>query len=126
MYGSTSHQQRAAVPLGTPSDPQQLLAYADRVSNWSSAEILTWDSVKTQVALLTRYLCMGKFCYETRNFASAMQVLGALENGTEVQYPCSPHHDLQAYLCLRNAQLANANIHLLEGCIVICYVPLVD
>ncbi|XP_070398394.1 kinase non-catalytic C-lobe domain-containing protein 1-like isoform X2 [Nothobranchius furzeri] len=87
MYGSTSHQQRAAVPLRTPSDPQQLLAYADRVSNWISAAILTCDSVKTQVALLTRYLCMGKFCYEARNFASAMQVLGALENRAVRQLP---------------------------------------
>ncbi|XP_031731345.1 kinase non-catalytic C-lobe domain-containing protein 1 isoform X3 [Anarrhichthys ocellatus] len=77
----------------TPSDSylQQLLTYADSVANWISAEIVICDSVKTQVALLTKYLWIGKHCYESRNFATAMQVLGGLENGIVRQLPAWKH-----------------------------------
>ncbi|XP_076599150.1 kinase non-catalytic C-lobe domain-containing protein 1 isoform X1 [Chaetodon auriga] len=76
-----------------PSDSylQQLLTYADSVSNWISAEIVICDSVKTQVALLTKYLWMGKHCYESRNFATAMQVLRGLENVIVRQLPAWKH-----------------------------------
>ncbi|XP_041803887.1 kinase non-catalytic C-lobe domain-containing protein 1 [Chelmon rostratus] len=70
---------------------QQLLTYADSVSNWISAEIVICDSVKTQVALLTKYLWLGKHCYESRNFATAMQVLGGLENVIVRQLPAWKH-----------------------------------
>ncbi|XP_026165855.1 kinase non-catalytic C-lobe domain-containing protein 1 [Mastacembelus armatus] len=78
---------------GPPSDSslQQLLTYADSVTNWISAEIVTCDSVKTQVVLLTKYLWIGKHCYESRNFATAMQVLGALENVIVRQLPAWKH-----------------------------------
>lgn len=78
---------------GTPSDShlQQLLTYADSVTNWISAEIVICDSVKTQVALLTKYLWIGKHCYESRNFATAMQVLGGLENMIVRQLPAWKH-----------------------------------
>ncbi|XP_049456511.1 kinase non-catalytic C-lobe domain-containing protein 1 isoform X1 [Epinephelus fuscoguttatus] len=77
----------------TPSDSylQQLLTYADSVANWISAEIVICDSVKTQVALLTKYLWIGKHCYESRNFATAMQVLGGLENVIVRQLPAWKH-----------------------------------
>ncbi|XP_036980420.1 kinase non-catalytic C-lobe domain-containing protein 1 isoform X1 [Acanthopagrus latus] len=78
---------------GTPSDRylQQLLTYADSVSNWISAEIVICDSIKTQVALLTKYLWIGKYCYESRNFATAMQVLRGLENVIVRQLPAWKH-----------------------------------
>ncbi|XP_070772308.1 kinase non-catalytic C-lobe domain-containing protein 1 isoform X2 [Enoplosus armatus] len=78
---------------GTPSDShlQQLLTYADSVANWISAEIVICDSVKTQVALLTKYLWIGKHCYEARNFATAMQVLGGLDNVIVKQLPAWKH-----------------------------------
>uniref|UniRef100_A0A8C4ESM3 Kinase non-catalytic C-lobe domain containing 1 n=1 Tax=Dicentrarchus labrax TaxID=13489 RepID=A0A8C4ESM3_DICLA len=78
---------------GTQSDSylQQLLMYADSVTNWISAEIVICDSVKTQVALLTKYLWIGKHCYESRNFATAMQVLGGLENVIVRQLPAWKH-----------------------------------
>ncbi|KAM3606530.1 uncharacterized protein V6R79_018130 [Siganus canaliculatus] len=78
---------------GTPSDSylQQLLTYADSVSNWISAEIVICDSVKTQAALLTKYLWVGKHCYESRDFATAMQVLGGLENVIVRQLPAWKH-----------------------------------
>ncbi|XP_071766580.2 kinase non-catalytic C-lobe domain-containing protein 1 [Centroberyx gerrardi] len=78
---------------GTASDGylQQLLAYADSVANWISAEIVICDSVKTQVALLTKFLLIGKHCYESRNFATAMQVLGGLENVIVRQLPAWKH-----------------------------------
>ncbi|XP_023140663.2 kinase non-catalytic C-lobe domain-containing protein 1 isoform X1 [Amphiprion ocellaris] len=77
----------------TPSNTylQQLLTYADSVANWISAEIVICDSVKTQVALLTKYLWIGKYCYESRNFATAMQVLGGLENVIVRQLPAWKH-----------------------------------
>uniref|UniRef100_A0A8B9J6Y9 Uncharacterized protein n=1 Tax=Astyanax mexicanus TaxID=7994 RepID=A0A8B9J6Y9_ASTMX len=59
---------------------QQLIRYADSVTNWVSAEIVITDSVKVQTSLLAKFLCIAKHCYETRNFATAMQVLGGLEN----------------------------------------------
>ncbi|XP_034079635.1 kinase non-catalytic C-lobe domain-containing protein 1 isoform X3 [Gymnodraco acuticeps] len=76
-----------------PSDSflQQLLSYADSVANWISAEIVICDSAKTQVALLTKFLWIGKHCYESRNFATAMQVLGGLENVTVRQLPAWKH-----------------------------------
>lgn len=43
--------------------------------------------LQTQVALLTKYLWIGKHCYESRNFATAMQVLGGLENVIVRQLP---------------------------------------
>ncbi|XP_034755122.1 kinase non-catalytic C-lobe domain-containing protein 1 [Etheostoma cragini] len=70
---------------------RQLLTHADSVSNWISAEIVICDSVKTQVALLTKYLWIGKHCYESRNFATAMQVLGGLENVIVRQLPAWKH-----------------------------------
>ncbi|KAM6916249.1 kinase non-catalytic C-lobe domain-containing protein 1 [Xenentodon cancila] len=70
---------------------QRLLTYADNVTNWISAEIVTCDSVKTQVALLTKYLWMGKHCYESRNFATAMQILRGLENVIVRQLPAWKH-----------------------------------
>uniref|UniRef100_A0A7N6A0M2 Kinase non-catalytic C-lobe domain containing 1 n=2 Tax=Anabas testudineus TaxID=64144 RepID=A0A7N6A0M2_ANATE len=78
---------------GTPSDSylQQLLTYAESVTNWISAEIVICDSIKTQVALLTKYLWIGKHCYESRNFATAMQVLGGLENVIVRQLPAWKH-----------------------------------
>ncbi|XP_072247535.1 kinase non-catalytic C-lobe domain-containing protein 1 isoform X2 [Leuresthes tenuis] len=78
---------------GTPSDSylHRLLSYTDSVTNWISAEIVICDSVKTQVALLTKYLWVGKHCYESRNFATAMQVLGGLENMIVRQLPAWKH-----------------------------------
>ncbi|XP_039478089.1 kinase non-catalytic C-lobe domain-containing protein 1 isoform X2 [Oreochromis aureus] len=70
---------------------QRLLTYADSVTNWISAEIVICDSVKKQVALLTKYLWIGKHCYESRNFATAMQVLGGLENVIVRQLPAWKH-----------------------------------
>lgn len=46
---------------------------------------------QAQVALLTKYLLVGKHCYETRNFATAMQVLCGLENVIVRQLPVRMH-----------------------------------
>ncbi|XP_047207511.1 kinase non-catalytic C-lobe domain-containing protein 1 isoform X4 [Girardinichthys multiradiatus] len=84
---------------GTPSDSflQQLLTYAESVTNWISAEIVICDSAKTQIALLTRYLWIGKYCYEMRNFATAMQVLRGLENVIVRQLPAWKHLTSKVY-----------------------------
>ncbi|KAF7710291.1 kinase non-catalytic C-lobe domain-containing protein 1 isoform X2 [Silurus meridionalis] len=66
---------------------QHLLRYAESISNWVSAEIVITDSVKVQAALLGRFLSIAKHCYETRNFATAMQILGGLENVIVRQLP---------------------------------------
>ncbi|XP_029962601.1 kinase non-catalytic C-lobe domain-containing protein 1 [Salarias fasciatus] len=77
--------------LSSEGSLQRLLTYADNVANWISAEVVMCDSVKTQVALLTKYLWIGKHCYELRNFATAMQVLGGLENVIVRQLPAWKH-----------------------------------
>ncbi|XP_033836120.1 kinase non-catalytic C-lobe domain-containing protein 1 [Periophthalmus magnuspinnatus] len=73
------------------SSLHQLLLHSDRVSHWVCAEVVLCDSVKTQVALLTKYLWIGKHCYESRNFATAMQILGGLENVIVRQLPAWKH-----------------------------------
>ncbi|KAK7901449.1 hypothetical protein WMY93_018218 [Mugilogobius chulae] len=69
------------------SSLQQLLSHSDSVAHWVCAEVLVCDCVKSQVALLTKYLWIGKHCYESRNFATAMQILGGLENVIVRQLP---------------------------------------
>ncbi|XP_016108081.1 protein very KIND [Sinocyclocheilus grahami] len=66
---------------------QKLLTHADCVADWVSAELVICDSAKAQTALLARFLAVGKFCYETRNFATAMQILSGLENVIVRQLP---------------------------------------
>ncbi|KAK2852488.1 hypothetical protein Q7C36_007689 [Tachysurus vachellii] len=66
---------------------QHLLRYAESISNWVSAEIVITDSVKVQTALLGKFLSIAKHCYEARNFATAMQILGGLENVIVRQLP---------------------------------------
>ncbi|KAK3553467.1 hypothetical protein QTP70_003510 [Hemibagrus guttatus] len=66
---------------------QHLLRYAESISNWVSAEIVITDSVKVQTALLGKFLSIAKHCYESRNFATAMQILGGLENVIVRQLP---------------------------------------
>nr|XP_028585685.1 LOW QUALITY PROTEIN: kinase non-catalytic C-lobe domain-containing protein 1 [Podarcis muralis] len=65
----------------------QLLKYADNVSNWVAAEIVTSYSSKMQVNLLSKLLFIAKCCYEQRNFATAMQILKGLENLIVRQLP---------------------------------------
>ncbi|XP_034538263.1 kinase non-catalytic C-lobe domain-containing protein 1 isoform X2 [Notolabrus celidotus] len=77
--------------MSSDSFLQRLLAYADSLTNWISAEIVICDSVKTQAAVLTKFLWIGKHCYEARNFATAMQVLGGLENVIVRQLPAWKH-----------------------------------
>ncbi|XP_067858527.1 kinase non-catalytic C-lobe domain-containing protein 1 [Heptranchias perlo] len=65
----------------------QLIRYADHVSHWISAEIVTCDTAKAQNGLLSKFLSIAKFCYELRNFATAMQILSSLENLIVRQLP---------------------------------------
>ncbi|XFG14368.1 hypothetical protein AB1E19_017992 [Capra hircus] len=58
----------------------QLLRSADDVSTWVAAEIVTSHTSKLQVTLLSKFLLIAKSCYERRNFATAMQILGGLEH----------------------------------------------
>ncbi|XP_030628134.1 kinase non-catalytic C-lobe domain-containing protein 1 [Chanos chanos] len=99
---------------------QQLLKYAESVSNWVSAEIVICDSVKTQAALLSKFLSMAKFCYENRDFATAMQILGGLEGVIVRQLPA--WKQLSSKVCevleeLRAVQvfLKSDNLCLMEG-----------
>ncbi|XP_078079037.1 kinase non-catalytic C-lobe domain-containing protein 1 [Mustelus asterias] len=64
-----------------------LIKYADNVSQWVSAEIVTCDTPKAQNSLLSKLLSIAKICYELRNFATAMQILSSLESLTVRQLP---------------------------------------
>ncbi|XP_048465195.1 kinase non-catalytic C-lobe domain-containing protein 1 [Rhincodon typus] len=64
-----------------------LIRYADYVSHWVSAEVVTCDTPKAQCALLSKFLSIAKFCYELRNFATAMQILNSLESLIVRQLP---------------------------------------
>uniref|UniRef100_A0A8C2VEZ2 Kinase non-catalytic C-lobe domain containing 1 n=1 Tax=Chinchilla lanigera TaxID=34839 RepID=A0A8C2VEZ2_CHILA len=65
----------------------QLLRNADDVSTWVAAEIVTSHTSKLQVNLLSKFLLIAKSCYEQRNFATAMQILGGLEHLAVRQSP---------------------------------------
>lgn len=43
-----------------------------------------------QVNLLSKFLLIAKSCYEQRNFATAMQILGGLEHAAVRQSPVRP------------------------------------
>ncbi|XP_008047773.1 protein very KIND isoform X2 [Carlito syrichta] len=65
----------------------QLLRNADDISTWVAAEIVTSHTSKLQVNLLSKFLLIAKSCYEQRNFATAMQILGGLEHLAVRQSP---------------------------------------
>ncbi|XP_055281873.1 kinase non-catalytic C-lobe domain-containing protein 1 [Moschus berezovskii] len=65
----------------------QLLRSEDDVSTWVAAEIVTSHTSKLQVNLLSKFLLIAKSCYEQRNFATAMQILGGLEHAAVRQSP---------------------------------------
>ncbi|XP_028917332.1 kinase non-catalytic C-lobe domain-containing protein 1 isoform X2 [Ornithorhynchus anatinus] len=65
----------------------QLLRNADNISTWVAAEIVTSHTSKLQVNLLSKFLLIAKSCYEQRNFATAMQILGGLEHLIVRQLP---------------------------------------
>ncbi|RMC11520.1 hypothetical protein DUI87_11639 [Hirundo rustica rustica] len=65
----------------------QLLKNAESISTWVAAEIVTCHTTKRQVSLLSKFLLIAKYCYEQRNFATAMQILAGLENLIVRQLP---------------------------------------
>ncbi|KAJ7324112.1 hypothetical protein JRQ81_017132 [Phrynocephalus forsythii] len=65
----------------------QILKYADNVSSWVAAEIVTSYSSKEQANLLTKFLLTAKCCYEQRNFATVIQILRGMENLVVRQLP---------------------------------------
>ncbi|XP_070801718.1 kinase non-catalytic C-lobe domain-containing protein 1 [Pituophis catenifer annectens] len=65
----------------------QLLKYADNVSTWVVAEIVTSCSSKVQMNWVSKFLFTAKCCYKQRNFATAMQILRGLENLIVRQLP---------------------------------------
>ncbi|KAH0623632.1 hypothetical protein JD844_006586 [Phrynosoma platyrhinos] len=98
----------------------QLLKYADSVSTWVAAEIVTSYSSKVQVNLLTKFLFIAKCCYEQRNFATTMQILNALENLVVRQLPvwkCLPSKVLEIMEELKAVEvfLKSDNLCLMEG-----------
>ncbi|KAG9470186.1 hypothetical protein GDO78_018681 [Eleutherodactylus coqui] len=65
----------------------QMLRFADNVSTWVAAEIVTCHTSKLQTSILTKFLLVAKLCYEQRDFATAIQILGGLENLIVRQLP---------------------------------------
>uniref|UniRef100_S4RJ08 Ras-GEF domain-containing protein n=1 Tax=Petromyzon marinus TaxID=7757 RepID=S4RJ08_PETMA len=65
----------------------KFLDHSANISTWVSAEILSCDSIKTQLAVLSKFLHVAKTCSSLRNFASSMQILNGLENFTVRQLP---------------------------------------
>ncbi|XP_042316222.1 kinase non-catalytic C-lobe domain-containing protein 1 isoform X2 [Sceloporus undulatus] len=97
-----------------------LLKYADNVSTWVAAEIVTSYSSKAQVNLLTKFLCIAKCCYEQRNFATTIQILNGLENLVVRQLPvwkCLPSKILEIMEELKAVEvfLKSDSLCLMEG-----------
>ncbi|KAJ8248228.1 hypothetical protein GJAV_G00239790 [Gymnothorax javanicus] len=97
-----------------------ILKHADSVSTWVSAEIVICDSLKAQAGLLTKFLSMAKCCYESRNFATAVQILGGLENVIIKQLPAWRHLSAKSWQILEELRavqvfLKSDNLCLMEG-----------
>ncbi|XP_077438586.1 kinase non-catalytic C-lobe domain-containing protein 1 [Vanacampus margaritifer] len=105
---------------GTPSASylQQMLAYSDSVMKWIAGEIIICNSVKEQVALLTKYLWIGKHCYESRNFATAMQVLEGLENRIVRQLPAWKHLSSKMLEILEELQAVQVFLKSDDTCLI--------
>ncbi|XP_077352225.1 kinase non-catalytic C-lobe domain-containing protein 1 [Festucalex cinctus] len=105
---------------GTPSASylQQMLAYSDTVMKWIVGEIIICDSVKEQVALLTKYLWIGKHCYECRNFATAMQVLDGLENTIVRQLPVWKHLSSKMFEILEELRAVRVFLKSDDACLI--------
>ncbi|XP_066477526.1 kinase non-catalytic C-lobe domain-containing protein 1 [Tiliqua scincoides] len=98
----------------------QLLKYADNVSTWVAAEIVTSYSSKVQVNLLSKFLFIAKCCYEHRNFATTVQILRGLENLIVRQLPvwkCLPSRVSEIMEELRAVEvfLKSDSLCLMEG-----------
>ncbi|KAM9325062.1 kinase non-catalytic C-lobe domain-containing protein 1 [Gastrophryne carolinensis] len=65
----------------------QMLRFADNVSVWVAAEIVTCHTAKLQAGILTKFLLIAKLSYEQRDFATAIQILGGLEHLIVRQLP---------------------------------------
>ncbi|KAM3912865.1 kinase non-catalytic C-lobe domain-containing protein 1 [Leptodactylus fuscus] len=65
----------------------QMLRFADNVSTWVAAEIVTCHTSKLQTSILTKLLLVAKLCYEQRDFATATQILWGLEHLIVRQLP---------------------------------------
>ncbi|XP_016339053.1 protein very KIND-like, partial [Sinocyclocheilus anshuiensis] len=73
-----------------------------------------------QAALLARFLAVGKFCYESRNFATALQILSGLENVIVRQLPAWKQLSLKVCEALEELRalqvfLKSDNLCLMEG-----------
>ncbi|XP_078496589.1 kinase non-catalytic C-lobe domain-containing protein 1 [Lissotriton helveticus] len=64
-----------------------VLRFAENVSTWVAAEIVSSHNLKLQVNLLSTFLLIGKSCYEHRDFGTAMQILAGLDNLIVRQLP---------------------------------------
>ncbi|XP_016384169.1 protein very KIND-like [Sinocyclocheilus rhinocerous] len=120
-HGVTENSGNISRDVSGPRGPlQRLLTHADCVANWVSAELVVCDSVKAQAALLARFLAVGKFCYETRNFATALQILSGLENVIVRQLPAWKQLSLKVCEALEELRalqvfLKSDNLCLMEG-----------
>ncbi|XP_063162644.1 kinase non-catalytic C-lobe domain-containing protein 1 [Candoia aspera] len=98
----------------------RLLKYADNVSTWVAAEIVTSYSSKVQMNLVSKFLFIAKCCYKQRNFATAMQILRGLENLIVRQLPIwkslpSKVSDILEELKAVEVFLKSDNLCLMEG-----------
>nr|XP_032807943.1 kinase non-catalytic C-lobe domain-containing protein 1-like [Petromyzon marinus] len=69
----------------------RLIEHSDTVSTWISAEIVTCDGAKSQLAVLSKLLWVAKHCCDIRNFSTGMQILQGMENIIVRQLPVWKH-----------------------------------
>ncbi|XP_072042555.1 uncharacterized protein [Amphiura filiformis] len=66
---------------------RMLLDHARSISHWVSAEVVTCNSSKTQMALLSKFINTARACYDMRNFATCVQIMDGLDNLIVRQVP---------------------------------------
>ncbi|XP_033122474.1 uncharacterized protein LOC117121388 isoform X2 [Anneissia japonica] len=64
-----------------------LLQHAREVSHWVAAEVVTSSSPKYQIAILCKFITIARECYDTRNLATCVQIIDALDSLIVRQVP---------------------------------------
>jgi hypothetical protein len=66
---------------------QRLIDQAQNIACWVAAEIVSCNSIKVQVSVLSRFIEMARMCRDMRNFAVCVSILDGLENILVRQLP---------------------------------------
>lgn len=67
---------------GKKSQPKHasdaLISHFNTVSEWVATEIIALTDLKDRLAMLVKFINMAQYCFENKNFNTALEVVSAL------------------------------------------------